>query len=317
MGPKAPGPPTGGAHDLKPDGAGPGAEPNPSRPLEIEEWWNARLIHPASRAIARLLEPTFVTPNAVSVTGAAAIAAAGFAYSLIAWPASALVGFLLHGAWNVLDGTDGELARRTGKTSTYGEIVDGLCDYGGHIVLYVTLAAFLSGTLGLWAWGLATAAGGSRILQANHYETLRHTYVWRYFGAPWLRRTASNEGIAVGRSLPARTAAGLAGAYVALSSSFSRDAMAVDERFAALADDPAALARARGLGRDAERIAVQRAGCLSADLRTLALGVSMAAADSPLWFFLLECTLLNGVLAWSVIGQGRRNRRLAAELSAW
>ena len=36
-----------------------------------------------------------------------------------------------------------DLARLTGKASPTGELVDGVCDYSAHVVLYVVLAAML------------------------------------------------------------------------------------------------------------------------------------------------------------------------------
>lgn len=291
---------------------------NPARPAEIEEWWNARIIHPLSGRIADLLVPTFVTPNQVSVAGAVLIASAGFAYGLSLWPWSVALGLFLHISWNVMDGVDGDLARRTGRASPFGEIVDGLCDYGGHIVLYVTLAVIMSRTWGAWAWVWASASGASRIVQANHYETLRRTYIWRVHGGSWLRRTRAETGLGDGRSILARIADLLAGAYVALSGALSRDAVRVDEVFASLADNPPALEVARNLNRQSEVGPIRIAGGLSADVRTVVLGLSMLAGG-PVCFFLYETVALNAFTAWSVFDQGRRNRlllRRIAELGA-
>ena len=229
------------------------------------------------------------------------------------WPASVALGVVLHLGWNVLDGADGELARRTGRGTPFGEVIDGLCDYFGHIILYVTLAAMLSPSLGVWAWAAATAAGLSRIVQANHYETLRRTYAWRVHGASWLRRSGGADRMAQGPSLAGRAVARLAQAYVALSWALSRRGGAVDDQIAALADRPQALAATRALTRQIEVPAVRRAALLSADLRTLVLGASMLL-KTPLWYFLFEATVLNVVLVWSLAAQARRNRRFLQEL---
>ena len=221
------------------------------RPLEIEEPVNRYWIHPLSRGLARALVPTGISPNAVSVTGAALTVAAGVSYVALPWPGSVLAGFGLHALWHVVDGADGELARRTGRSSTTGEIVDGLCDYGGHIVLYVLLAAALSRTLGPWAWLLATVSGGSRIVQANHYETTRRTYVWRVYGAPWLRRSLPEKGrkaVSWGGPLGA-FAALLAQGYVELSRAMTPDTRVIDVGLDELSNRPVALGQARELCR--------------------------------------------------------------------
>src|SRR6478752_4742420 len=102
-----------------------------ARPPEIEERLNRLVIHPLSRGLVTLLIPTGITPNVVSILGVVAATAAAAAYALVIWPVDflpgiglnlgALVGFACHLAWHVLDGADGDLARRTGKSSPIGE----------------------------------------------------------------------------------------------------------------------------------------------------------------------------------------------------
>src|SRR4051795_4096486 len=112
-----------------------------ARRPEMDDWLNARVFHPLARRLARALVATPATPNAVSVGGGLLIVAAAILYTRLAWPESVLLGFLAHALWHVFDGADGDLARLTGKASPVGELVDGVCDYAGHIVLYVFLAA--------------------------------------------------------------------------------------------------------------------------------------------------------------------------------
>ena len=64
----------------------------------------------------------------------------------------------------------------TGKASATGELVDGVCDYFGNIVMYFAFAFWLDDTLGGWAWVLAAGAGASHVLQTNHSETQRRLY---------------------------------------------------------------------------------------------------------------------------------------------
>ena len=92
---------------------------------------------------------------------------ASASYGLIAVPWGVALGLLLHMAWHILDGADGDLARLTGRSSANGELVDGICDYAGHIVLYVTMGAIAAGQLGGMGWALMWAAGASRVVQAG------------------------------------------------------------------------------------------------------------------------------------------------------
>ena len=287
------------------------------RPLEIEEPLNRYWIHPLSRRLAIALVPTGVTPNAVSLAGGVLTVAAGLSYVLLPWPGSVVLGFGLHAGWHIVDGADGDLARRTGRSSTTGEIVDGLCDYGSHIIVYCMLATALSLRIGWgWAWLAAAAAGLSRIVQANHYETIRKTYAWRVYGIPWLRRALPETGRAVTWGGPfGALASMLARGFVELSRLIDPDTRAIDQTLARLADRPLALAEARALCRASALGGVKRASWLSANQRTILLGVSMALG-SPIYFFVVEATALNLVMAWSMTQQARADSRLAIELAA-
>ena len=125
-----------------------------TRPVELEDWLNLRIYHPLSLRLARALSSTPVTPNAVSVAGGLTVAFAAAIYGSTTGALGALAAMLVHMAWHVVDGADGDLARMTGRVSPVGEIVDGLCDYLGHLVLYIVLASILAQDLGALGWVL-------------------------------------------------------------------------------------------------------------------------------------------------------------------
>ena len=129
----------------------------PQRPRELQDTLNHHLYHPLAWRLALLLSRTPLTPNMVSVIGACFVMAAGFSYAQPGWPAPALIGMALHMSWHVVDGADGDLARITGRASPIGEMVDGLCDYGSHLVLYLVLGWLLAAQIGLLGWLLMLA----------------------------------------------------------------------------------------------------------------------------------------------------------------
>ena len=271
---------------------------HPSRPVELEDWLNARLYHPLSARLARALVPTPVTPDVVSAAGALAIMLAAAAYSQLAWPWSVMLGLALHMGWHVLDGADGDLARLTGRSSPHGELVDGICDYLGHIVLYVTMGFIAAGQIGDWGWALMWAAGASRVAQQAHYEGARRQYQLAVYGTPWM---ASNAGAGGGKRTPAV-------AYYLWLTGW------IVPHGAALLDavrDP--------LRREPLREAMRaRAGewlgpisPLSSNYRTLAIGAAMLAGR-PQWYFLFEVLVLGGVLVASL---GRVRRVFGAALA--
>jgi hypothetical protein len=282
------------------------------KPREIELWSNRWLIHPLSRRLAIALIPTPVTPNAVSCMGVAASAAAAACDYALPWPGSVAAGFLCQIGWHVLDGADGELARRTGRSSPSGEVVDGVCDYLSQVVLYGVLALILTSTLHGWAWALALASGAARAAQANSYESRRRIYQFWGYGRGWIKQSlAADAGAA-----PRGWLAALGRAYLAVSERVTRsrpelEAM-LQKRFA---DGPAAEAQARDLYRSVQVRAIKAAAPLSANARTFAIGLSMLAG-TPLYFFIYESVGLSLVLLWSLGVQARADVALREALTS-
>ena len=168
----------------------------PKRPPELEDPLNTWIYHPLAWRLAQLLSATPATPNMVSVFGGLMVISAGLVYvgdAGLAWPLSAAVGMALHMGWHVVDGADGDLARITGKASPVGEMVDGICDYASHIVVYFLLAAMLQGQIGWVAWPVMVGAGVSHIVQSNHVEVQRRCYQWWYYDKPWVGITHGEE----------------------------------------------------------------------------------------------------------------------------
>lgn len=261
--------------------------PAANRPPELEDFLNRHLYHPLSHKLAQWLVPTPVTPNMVSVTGAAVIVCAAVAYSEPGWPITALLGLLLHMSWHVLDGADGDLARMSGRSSPRGELVDGICDYVGHIVLYVALGSIAAQQIGTAGWALMWAAGASRIVQAAHYESLRRQYQEIVYGTPWLA-SRPVPGRRPGKQHP------LVSYYLGLG------AVAVPHA-RALASASAQPGTRDALRKEMIGHAPRLLGwltLLSANYRTLAVGGAMLAGQ-PAWYFLFEVVLLNLVLVAS------------------
>jgi phosphatidylglycerophosphate synthase len=276
------------------------------RRRELQDWLNRELYHPLAYRLARLLARTPVTPDQVSILGALCVIAAGFAYVRTGWALSVPLGLLLHMAWHVVDGADGDLARMTGRSSPFGETVDGLSDYLGHIALYLMLGSLLAERIGPAGWLVMVAAGVSRIVQTNHFEVQRRRYQWLAYGTDWVGSSGIDEADgrrgAIGRVLDV---------YLGLAAMLSPATPRTDAALLAASEVPARLGALRQLAHDQMLKPLGKLTPLGSNPRTLALGLSMLAG-SPLWYFLYEATLLNLVLALSI----RRHRRAASRLEA-
>lgn len=286
------------------------------RVRELEDPLNHYLYHPLAFRLAKLLQPTGTSPNAVSAASGALVCAAAILYTGVAWPIGALAGFGCHLLWHVADGADGDLARLTGKSSPVGEFIDGAADYLGHVFMYVLLAAMLDDTfVGWWAWPLATFSGASRIVQSNHTETQRREFLWRVYGIPWLRtQRSAGKRVFTERGWLSRNAARIVRGYLALGESMAPWSMPLDELFACAGRDEERLAEMRWQVRRSSRGSLLFQKALGANPRTILLGFSMILGTA-LWYFLIEGVVLNVVLAVSVAYHNAVERRLYAALS--
>ena len=292
-----------------PDGGVAGAL-RPSRSPELQDPLNRVLYHPLAARLARWLLPTAISPNAVSIAGMVIVWGAAFAYAGLDWPAGAVLGFVLHMAWHVVDGADGDLARLRGGSSPRGELIDGLCDYGGHAVLYIALAALLDDRIGGMAWALAALAGGSHMVQTNHAESQRRAYLWWSHGVPWIKHAGdAGDAIFAGRGWFSRTFGPLTRTYLGAASAMTPHIGRID---AAIGHGGAG-ARRRLIRRATRRsLALQK--WLGPNPRTVLLGLSMVATASPLWFFIAELIPLNLLLLYSVVHHRRMGARLLRAL---
>lgn len=282
------------------------------RPRELEDSLNYHVYHPLAWRLAVGLARTPLTPNLVSVIGAGFVVAAAIVYAQPWWPASALLGMMLHMGWHVVDGADGDLARITGKASPIGEMVDGICDYSGHIILYLVLGWLLSRQIGLSAWPLIVAGGISHIIQSNHVEVQRRSYQWWVYGKPWLRIThAQADAATQGQGF-----SGFASFYLGVAAGVASSTQCIDNAVAAAANDPERLARIGELARGEAPPLLDLLKVLGPNPRTIVLGLSMLAG-SPIYYFVYQVVVLNGLLIWSVHRHNAAARRMVAAIDSW
>ena len=285
----------------------------PIRPRELQDPLNHYLYHPLAWQLARGLSATPLTPNMVSVLGAGFVVAAAFAYTQLAWPVSAALGMALHMTWHVVDGADGDLARMTGRSSPIGEMVDGLCDYLSHAVLYIVLAVYLAGSAGAvsgWqAWALVIVAGLSHAVQSNHVEVQRRQYQFWVYGTPWLRNSHAAEGSATSRSW----AGSLVSAYIGIASGMTPEALKIDATVDAAKGDPARLEQIAVAIRAEAPPLLRLCKILGPNPRAIVLGASMFAG-TPLWYMLYQSVVLNLLLVHSVRAHNAAARRIAANI---
>ena len=117
---------------------------------EIEERLDVGVFRPMAFLLVRLLTPTSITPNQITLLSIVVGVAAGWAIGLgtpasMAWGA---FGVLLY---NVLDCADGMLARVRKLRSPLGYVLDGLAGYVGTAAIILGLGAAVVIVLATWA----------------------------------------------------------------------------------------------------------------------------------------------------------------------
>jgi phosphatidylglycerophosphate synthase len=296
------------AADIRPPGSS-------NRPRELQDPLNLYFYHPLARRLARLLVPTPVSPNMVSVMSLLCLVAATFAFTRMAWPQNALTGLGCMLLWHIFDGADGDLARMTGRASATGELVDGVCDYLGNVIMYVAFAVLADDLWGAWAWIFATAAGASHIVQTNHAETQRRLYLWRAYGVPWLRNARAEDDDVFKRDTWFTKYFGFwAVGYVWLSNRMTSPANPIDRALALAEGDAAETERIRALVRRAYAPTMFLPKLLGANPKTFLIAGAILLG-SPIWYFLAMIGPVNLILIVSIFHHKKLAERVAAQLS--
>ncbi len=277
----------------------------PGRPAEVELASNRWLVHPLSNRLAAALAKSPVTPNQVSIAGLAAAAGGAACIVWLDGAARAGVVFVWLLGWHVLDGADGALARRTGRASPIGELIDGVCDHAAQGLIYTALALALARGMGPAAWLLAAGSAACHFVQANAYESWRKSYRHLAHGAAWMNQSFR----ASDRPSTVVSARLLAKAYLAMSEVF------LPQESAIAAAIEAGSATARDRYRAAYAPLIRLSAPLSSNSRTLAVTAALLIG-SPIWYFGFEIVALTFVLVLAVQVRRRTDRAfLAAELS--
>ena len=264
--------------------------PDGSRDRRIEDPSNRWIVHPFARVLLPLALRLRVSANSVSVAGLMLGAGAALAYAQ-AVPAAALIGLLLSVGWLIADGLDGMIARATGTASPLGRFLDGLCDHGVFVLIYLALAVSVGTIEG---WLLTVAAGIAHGVQSSLYEGERTRFHRR------LKGIAEVEA-------PSPSANPLVRWYDALAGSVGRLAMPFEATLATSV-------RPHDLGRDyaAQAVAPMRLlSLLSANVRVLVIFVA-CLAGRPAIFWWFEIVALTAIAAIGLVWHRRVEGRFAS-----
>ena len=267
------------------------------RNQEIEEATNKYFIHKISLALVPVFMRLGLSPNIVSCMGAACGVLAAVCYYQYDRPVSCFLGFALMIGWHVLDGADGQLARRTGKVTASGFFIDGICDYVTFICVYIALGLSLSQDYGQWIWVLVLLAGLFHAIQAAAFEMQRDFYQQSASDSLWTTGTQEENGDGDGGEASSRmwVLQIIARAYFAVQDLFRPISRSFIQTVRGCEDKALNTPALGEKYRSTFKGAVLAWSVLSANNRTLAIFL-FCIAGVPLYYFVYELFVLNAVL---------------------
>lgn len=143
--------------------------------IEIEEFTDIFFFRPGGWIIARGACAVGLTPTHLSIARAiTGVAGGALLYNQSRWT----LAFALLVLSEMIDSSDGQLARMTGRITELGRVFDGVGDYLAHGAIYIAIAAGVihhGGSSWVLIWMLL--AGLSNAIQSQMYDYHRTMYV--------------------------------------------------------------------------------------------------------------------------------------------
>jgi hypothetical protein len=259
--------------------------------------------------LAGLFAKMGLTPTGVTLLSGISGLAAGHLYYYHDLRLN-LCGMGLHVLSNALDNADGQLARLTNKGSRTGRILDSISDHIVFVGIYVhlVLRCLVAGSSPA-IWLLALAAGLSHAVQGGFADYARNAYLFFVAGRSRAEVDSSNNLRAEYRrllwqrnfwqKLLVRIYLNFTIGQEAFSPALMRLRVAAWQAFPS--GVPSDL---QARYRSAARPLFKWIGLLMTNTRMLILFL-LLILDHPAWYFVMELTLLNLVLAYALLRQNR------------
>lgn len=142
--------------------------------IEIEELADVFFFRPFGWIIARGARALRLTPTHLSIAGTMV----GLAGAALLYDDPGIFPFALIILSEIIDSSDGQLARMTGRVTELGRVLDGVGDYVSHGAVYIAIAAGIvhrGGSSSIFGWMLL--AGLANAVQSQMYDHYRTAYV--------------------------------------------------------------------------------------------------------------------------------------------
>ena len=276
--------------------------------LDTEEFIDIYFYRPIGFCWALLFKKIHVSPNWVTIAGIIIGAAAGICFYFPNLKIN-LLGMLLLVWANSYDSADGQLARMTGKQTSIGRMLDGLCGVIWFVVIYFAICFRLFPLWGFWIWILAITTGffhSRQAAMADYYRNIhlfflkgkagseladsallkegymkmswKHGFIEKFFNAYYINYTKNQE---------------------SQSPNFQRFIQIVRAKYPENVPD-----RLRAAFREKSLPLMKYTNMLSFNTRVIALFVALLV-NRPWLYFIFELTVLNAMFVYMVVRHER------------
>ncbi len=145
---------------------------------EVEETIDLYFFRPLGYVFARLCQKLGVTPNSVTVTSIILGVVAGHLFYYQDFVVN-IIGIGLFLLADILDSTDGQLARMNGASSKFGRILDGVAGNTIFFSIYVHFCfRLLDQGFSVMVFPFALIVGISHSFQSGMSDFYRNVYMW-------------------------------------------------------------------------------------------------------------------------------------------
>ncbi|HTK82310.1 MAG TPA: CDP-alcohol phosphatidyltransferase family protein [Bacteroidota bacterium] len=142
---------------------------------EAEEVFDLIFYRPVAFLLVNVLILLPITPNQVTMLSLIAGVVAAW-YLSVAAGSALILAAVWYCAANILDCSDGQLARLQKSGTPLGRVIDGVADYVSSVAIFIGIGMGLSAT-GHTAWGLVIAAGVSSALHAILFDKYQGEFI--------------------------------------------------------------------------------------------------------------------------------------------
>jgi hypothetical protein len=145
---------------------------------KVEEFFDLVFYRPLAFLLVRSISGTNITPNQLTVVSMVLGVLGGASYTL-GTPGAFVAGGALYLLYNIVDCSDGQLARLKNCSTPLGRILDGTADYVVSIAAYVGIGVGYASNSDdpLFMWILTTVAGFSNAVQSGFLDYYRNRYL--------------------------------------------------------------------------------------------------------------------------------------------